>query len=174
MSRDEVWIFGYGSLIFDPEYNGQKLEDFCEPPIDGVIEEGIEFWHTSKSRGGAPTLCFDGTKRRTKGKCWKAVGVLKTKAAIDYLRKREGKIRDDLKVTLADGRTVEAYCGDTFPDLKGRAVQEIAAIAVQSEKEASSGRGGVTYIEKCKEIGITTPMTEVIINEIEKLTRGEK
>ena len=55
MGDDEVWIFGYGSLIFEPE----RLEELCEPPIDGHIEQGIEFLHISKSRGCAPTLCFE-------------------------------------------------------------------------------------------------------------------
>jgi hypothetical protein len=61
-------------LIFDPVYKSQKLKDWCEPPIDGEIEEGIEFLHSSCTRGGAPTLCFDVTKRKTGGKCWRVVG----------------------------------------------------------------------------------------------------
>jgi len=171
MSSSEIWIFGYGSLIFEPEYNGQSLAEFCEPAIGGFIEKGIEFWHTSKSRCGAPTLCFDGTLRKTEVKCWRVVGNLKI--AIDYLIKREGKI-GKCKVTLPDKKIVEAYCGDTCPDLKGKSPQEIAALAVQSEKKAPPGRGGVTYIRKCKEIGVTTPMMEEILKEIDKLTRGEK
>lgn len=168
---NEIWIFGYGSLIFEPEYKGKSLANFCEPPIDGVIKKGIEFWHTSKTRGGAPTLCFDGTKRVTKGKCWRV--VKEPKSAIAYLIKREGKIRR-CKVSLENNRIVEAYCGDTYPDLKGKLPQEIAELAAKSEKKAQKDRGGITYIKNCKRVGVITPLMEEILNEIDKLTRGEK
>jgi hypothetical protein len=174
MKETEIWIFGYGSLIFDPEYKGKKLSDYCDPPIDGTVEEGVEFLHTSKSRGRAPTLCFDGTKRLTRGKCWRAVGESNIKSARGYLRRREGEIKSDIKVILSDGRTVPAYCGNTFPDLKGKSPVEIAKQAVKSEQAAPQGRGGITYIKRCEEIGLTTPMMAEILAEIYKLTRGEK
>lgn len=174
MKETEVWIFGYGSLIFDPEYQGKKLSDYCDPPINGTIEEGVEFLHTSKSRGRAPTLSFDGTKRTTRGKCWRVIGESNIKSAIEYLRRREGKIRSSIKVILSDGRIINAYCGDTSPDLKGRSPAEIAKQAIKSEREAPQGRGGITYIKRCEKIGLTTPMMVEILAEIDKLTRGEK
>ena len=164
---NEEWYFGYGSLIYDPVYKGHKLEEWCEPPIDGEIESGMEFLHTSKSRGEAPTLCFDGTKRITKGKCWRAEGKERIDAARKYLENREGKITK-IEVKMSDGRIVQAYCGNTSPDLKGKTVEEIAARAIESEKKATAGRGGVIYIRKCKEFGIITPMLEELLRIIDK------
>jgi hypothetical protein len=168
MCEKEAWFFGYGSLIFDPEYKCQKLKDWCEQPIDGQIERGIEFLHTSKSRGGAPTLCFDGSKRITKGKCWRAVGDENIKRAKDYLIKREGKIKC-IEVTLFDGRKVKAYCGYNDPDLKGKSAKEIAKQALESENKACKGRGGVTYIKNCRCFKITTPMINEILQEIDNV-----
>lgn len=87
----EMWYFGYGSLIFDPLYKGSKLENWCETSIDGFINFGIEFLHSSKNRGGAPTLCFNGAGK-TKGKCWRAIGEENIKNAECYLRNREGTL----------------------------------------------------------------------------------
>jgi cation transport regulator ChaC len=45
MCEKEAWFFGYGSLIFDPEYKCQKLEDWCEQPIDGYNTPGnLDQW----------------------------------------------------------------------------------------------------------------------------------
>jgi hypothetical protein len=173
MSKNEAWFFGYGSLIFEPEFKGQKLEDWCENAVDGQIEKGIEFLHTSKSRDNAPTLCFDGSQRITKGKCWRAVGQINIDNAKSYLKRREGKITT-IEVNLFDRRKVIAYCGNTFADLKVKSPAEIATQAVKSEQKAPQGRGGITYIKRCKKIGLTTPMMAEILAEIDKLTRGEK
>jgi cation transport regulator ChaC len=172
MCEKEAWFFGYGSLIFDPEYNNRKLKDWCEQPIDGQIERGIEFLHTSKSRGGAPTLCFDGSNRITKGRCWRAIGDKNIKNAKNYLKAREVKI-SIIEITLFNGRKVKAYCGDTCPDLKGKSAKEIAKQALESENKASKGRGGVEYIKKCKCFRITTPMMNEILQEIDNAKEGK-
>ena len=144
--KKEEWFFGYGSLIFNPVYKGQKLEDWCEPPVDGSIDKGIEFLHPSLTRGGAPTLCFDGTKRKILGKVWRALGEENIKGALLYMRKREGKITE-IKVKLANDGTVSAWSGDTSSNLKGKSPKEIAKLAVESEWKVGS-RGGVSYIKK--------------------------
>ena len=117
-------------------------------------------------------MCFDGSKRITKGKCWRAVGDKNIKNAKNYLKARECKI-SIIEVTLSDGRKVKAYCGDTCPDLKGKSAKEIAKQALESENKACKGRGGVTYIKKCKCFGIMTPMINEILQEIDNI-RGEE
>lgn len=167
MCKTEAWFFGYGSLIFEPEYKGRELTDWCEPPIDGTINKGIEFWHTSKTRGGAPTLCFDGTARLTKGKCWRTVGKRNTEEAKRYLESREGKIKN-VEVSLVDGGKVIAYCGDTAPDLKGKSAEELAQLAIESERICPD-RGGIAYITKCKKIGVVTPLIDEILKHIKEV-----
>jgi len=168
MNKKEAWFFGYGSLIFEPIINGRELEKWCEPPIEGYIEKGIDFLHTSISRKNAPTLCFDGTGRITKGKCWRAVGQANINAALKYLNDREGKVTN-IEVILYDRRKVTAYCGNTEPDLQGKTTQEIAKQAVESENKSFQNRGGVSYIRNCKSIGINTPMIDNLLQEIDYL-----
>jgi cation transport regulator ChaC len=172
MHEEEEWFFGYGSLIFDPILNGERLEDWCDSPLNGQIKEGIEFLHTSrKRRSNAPTLCFDGTERVINGKCWRAVGRVNIDRAKAYLRKREGTMVY-VNVVLSSGRKVKALCGNTLSDLKGKTAKEIAKQAIESEKNANSGMGGVTYIKNCKKFGIKTPMLDEILQEISVLDRA--
>ena len=71
--------------MFAPVHSGKKLDDWCESGVDREIKEGMEFLHPGSTRGGAPTLCFDGSKRKTKGNCWRARGRFNIEAAKTYM-----------------------------------------------------------------------------------------
>ncbi len=97
------------------------------------------------------------------------VGKNNIEKAKKYLIDREYNIKKDLKVTLSNKKSVTAWCGNTSPDLKGKIAHEIAVLALESEKRACPGRGGVSYIKKSKEIGVSTPMMNDILKEISKI-----
>lgn len=160
-SRNVVWFFGYGSLMWEPG----RLSEIAGKPVRGKMKEGIAFRKTAKSRGGAPTLCVVEEGGPSIGFGY-PVNKNNWERALKDLCRREGSDPALLEVELDETGKVKAWVFTQEPDIPDDPV-EIARRAIDSERKVGS-RGGVTYIRNAYKFRIRNGCIKEILAEIDR------
>ncbi len=168
-----MWVFGYGSLIWD----GWEAPLSCSRRAIAVLvgytrtfnKASVVRWGTKKSP--CPTLNL---APEAAGSCTGMAFEFfddREQQVLDYLRGREGKDFELERHTIrfGDDTEVQAY----VPIYQGKNLIPAAAQKAAMVKQASGTAGtGVTYVkgivDKLSELGIADPAVSQLWQEIQK------
>jgi hypothetical protein len=173
MSSEDVWVFAYGSVMWD--------QGTVQP-----VEEKVGFlqgWHRdwtwiSESRGGAPT-CSLQRGGKVKGKFFR-LNPKTQDADLEYFREREVRSSEEiLAVDSIPGRLYFWTMGNNLEDkedtkgLKG--VELYETLAKRAKNISVTGRNGKTPKEYALAVHKFDPddkITKTYVNELLKLSES--
>lgn len=167
-----IGVLAYGSLIGDP---GAELEAVTKSRRDGVLTPfAVEYARSSRGRGGAPTLIPVTSAGAPVLATIFEVSVSASDATDIVYRREVGIIGSGRKYVETATPSVNTVIIDRFYDLAGFATvlstriganidaltaEHLAALAIQSAREAPSGKDGISYLVNAMQAGIVTPLT---------------
>lgn len=167
-----IGVLAYGSLITDP---GEELAAVTLRQKVGVLTPfSVEYARSSRGRKGAPTLVPVEQGGASVLATIFEVDVSADAAADIVYRREIHKISSGRRYVAPVDPTLNTVIIDRFLDLEGFDVvlstriganiapitgEILAALAIQSAREAAPGKDGISYLFNAKKSGIVTPLT---------------
>ena len=171
-----MWVFGYGSLMWDQWETKRGCTRRAIADLDGyrrIFNKcSVKNWGTKKSP--CPTLNLQKLHSATCRGCAFEFSDNREKEILAYLKEREGEyfVFPSLPVRLGDGATVRAF----VPVYQGKniigekSIKETASMAAKTQGSEGSCMDYVERISaKLRELGIDDPAVMALGNALEKL-----
>jgi glutathione-specific gamma-glutamylcyclotransferase len=168
-----MWIFGYGSLMWD----GWQAQFGCKRFVVGDLpgyqrvfnKASVVNWGTKTAPG--PTLNLTSSKASCRGIAFEFPDLAGPKIE-SYLRKREGKGFElrPLKILIDDGREVSAivpiYEGKNL--VKADSLEETAELVMRASGTSGSCRAYIINVAtKLKSLGVDDPAVIALARALE-------
>ncbi|MEM0978522.1 MAG: gamma-glutamylcyclotransferase [Pseudomonadota bacterium] len=177
MATDGIWIFGYGSLIWNPEF---PFEERCLADLSGYVRR---FCMASIHHRGSPSnpglvLALDrAASSSCRGMAFR-IGQTNQEEHLNRLRERElvssAYIETVQSVTLSDGRIVNALCYVVDRDHEQYIPDQPLAAQAHQIARSVGGRGPNTEylfqtVESLRRLGIEDPELEWLHDKVRQL-----